>query len=593
MSIIDQSAIKPVDVDNGVRNKWRWDWLKKSVLVDPLKKFPKAKLNWSNRPVTMMAKDHIRKTGKPGKAVCVVCDGDLITYSEGGLGTIKDHLETLKHFRCVTALAKNQLLPGTTTGIRETMYGAPPTYYNDKGALSTTASSPFKPSVHMLDRIANMEAMLVAFITEHSLSLSLSESLIELAKELSKDEAALKRLHMHRTTASYKLTYGLGLTWQNELTNILRETPFLLNMDESTSSNNKHVYTILVSFYNPKVENIVVEHLGSINVPPCTSEYLYRETLKIFSTREIPLEKLIAMLADSASTMRGSVSGLETKLQTTVAPHLIDINGESCQHMHNIVKKLTSCFNYFLKNLFRDVSTEFKFSPDCLDLLQQCTFHLGMKFRKPVNYISCRWLSVYDTSTEFNHAHDVYKLIACYFEKADVEIKLKKKEKEITKASRKQNKGAPQLEKLVKEKESSLRKESAHQRKEDKLIKGNNVTDASKEALCELQQRFIEKFKSSTEKGKEKKQIIISKLLHNQTRYVLFTSFYHSVPPIFKSYVMMFQGDSPLIHKVYYQQVNLVKEFYSYFVKPSVVAKCKKGKRLLKLDLSEKNLFPK
>ena len=238
----------------------------------------------------------------------------MITYFEGGLGTIKAHLETLKHFRCVTALAKNLLLPGTTIDVRKTMYSAPPTYYNDKDALSATASSSFKPSVHMLDRVANMEAMLVAFIAEHSLSFSLSENKIQLAKEFSKDEAALKMLHMHRVTASYKLTYGLGLTWQNELTNILCETPFLLNMDESTSSNTKHTYTILVSFYNPKVENIVVEYPESISVLSCTSEYLYRETLKMFSTREIPFEKLIAMLADSASTMRGSVSGLETEL---------------------------------------------------------------------------------------------------------------------------------------------------------------------------------------------------------------------------------------------------------------------------------------
>ena len=60
----------------------------------------------------------------------------------------------------------------------------------------------------------------------------------------------------------------------------------------------------------------------------------------------------------------------------------------------------------------------------------------------------------------------------------------------------------------------------------------------------------------------------------------------------FLNHVMKFQGDSPLIHKVYYQQVNLVKKFYSYFVKPSVVAKCKKGKHLLKLDLNDENILP-
>ena len=72
-----------------------------------------------------------------------------------------------------------------------------------------------------------------------------------------------------------------------------------------------------------------------------------------------------------------------------------------------------------------------------------------------MSYISCCRLSVYNTSVEFNHAYGVYKLISCYFKKADVKIKFKK---EITKAS-KRRKGALQLEKLVKEKESLLRKE--------------------------------------------------------------------------------------------------------------------------------------
>ena len=204
MSIIGQSAIKLVDVNDGFRNKWRWDWLKMSVIVDPLKKFSKAKLNWSNGPVTKMAKDHIRKIDKSEKAICGACDGSLIAYSEGGLGTIKAHLETLKPFTNVTALAKNELQPGTAINIRETMYCAPPTYYNDKVVLSTTAGSPFKPSVHVLDKVANIEAMLVTFIAEHSLSFFLSESLIKLAKELSKDEVAPKRLHMQRMAASYK-----------------------------------------------------------------------------------------------------------------------------------------------------------------------------------------------------------------------------------------------------------------------------------------------------------------------------------------------------------------------------------------------------
>lgn len=56
---------------------------------------------------------------------------------------------------------------------------------------------------------------------------------------------------------------------------------------------------------------------------------------------------------------------------------------------------------------------------------------------------------------------------------------------------------------------------------------------------------------------------------------------------------MSFQSDKPMIHKIYYQQLNLVNKFYSHFVKPGVLAKCKKGKQFLNLDLSEKNILPK
>ena len=61
--------------------------------------------------------------------------------------------------------------------------------------------------------------------------------------------------------------------------------------------------------------------------------------------------------------------------------------------------------------------------------------------------------------------------------------------------------------------------------------------------------------------------------------------------PTFKSHVLLFQRDKPLIHKVYHKQVSLVKEFFSYFIDPDALSKCKTGALLLKLDI-EKNLLP-
>ena len=49
----------------------------------------------------------------------------------------------------------------------------------------------------------------------------------------------------------------------------------------------------------------------------------------------------------------------------------------------NVVKKVTSFFEYLLENLFRDVSNEFQYSADSVDLLTEICFHEGLRFYKP------------------------------------------------------------------------------------------------------------------------------------------------------------------------------------------------------------------
>ena len=57
--------------------------------------------------------------------------------------------------------------------------------------------------------------------------------------------------------------------------------------------------------------------------------------------------------------------------------------------------------------------------------------------------------------------------------------------------------------------------------------------------------------------------------------------------------MLVFQSGKPLIHKVYHIQMDCVKKFFFYFVKPDVLAKCNTGSHFLKHDLKEGNLLPK
>ena len=77
---------------------------------------------------------------------------------------------------------------------------------------------------------------------------------------------------------------------------------------------------------------------------------------------------------DSASVMSGCKFGLEKRIRDSVAPQLLDIDGDSCHRMDNIVKKFVQPFDYFLENLFRD----FYLSADLLKRLKELCYHMGL-----------------------------------------------------------------------------------------------------------------------------------------------------------------------------------------------------------------------
>ena len=369
-----------------------------SVKVNVKEKYPELECQGE---VEMILKDHIRKIEHSGKAMCTICtksDDDAIKYGNKGLSALKGK----NHIKKVIQSINNYKLPGAAQEINIS-YGAPPIYHN----TPVTKATPPQATVHLADRLANMEAMMTAFIAEKSLSFTLAEPIIDLAKELSKDPQVLAKLHLFRTTASYKMVYETGKTLTDNLVKTLKTTPFSLNMDEATAQNNNRICTLLVTYYSHTIGTIVTEHLTSFNAPVVTSEILY-ELVDLFRKMDLPWDKLISILMDSCSVMRGSKTGLEKRIRDNVAPHLLDIDGDICHHVHNIAKMFTKSFDDYLESLFRDIFKDFDLSNDLLKRLKDVCYHLGLSFRVPPNYISTRWLSVYDVCMEFSYLRDAY-----------------------------------------------------------------------------------------------------------------------------------------------------------------------------------------
>ena len=404
-----------------------------------------------------------------------------------------------------------------------------------------------------------------------------------IAKEFTKDPKALSRLHMHRTSASYKLTHGLSKSLHERLVNKLKETPFSMNLDEATSSNLLRVFSVLVSYYSNTTSSVNVEHLASISVPTVDSEHMFDELKKLFTRLGIDWKNLMAILSDSASVMRGVKSGLEARVRE-IAPHLIDIDGDACHHMHNIVKNFTKHFNSTLEKLFREIYRDFKLSAHSVDYLKEICFHLGLTFRKAVNYISCRWLSILDSCIAFSYMRDAYVIYYSAYLKDDIQKKIKEIDCVIKKK--------PSHD-LSNSKKNLLAQEANLAQRQSSIFKKHNVTEASKSELLNMQKNLAKKHRNATKKGKARKIKIIKTLLYSSKRVSLLTSIYQTVLPLFKSFVMLFQQEKPLIHKIYFEQVSIIKNFLSYFVKPDVLVACKTGKQLKKCNLSPNSLLPK
>ena len=175
-------------------------------------------------------------------------------------------------------------------------------------------------------------------------------------------------------------------------------------------------------------------------------------------------------------------------------------------------------------------------------------FHISKKFRKPITYSACHWFSVYDVSVEFDGRFDVYRVFFSAFEKADIQLKMKACNNELKKLDSKNNqlnkevnlsKTKEELEKQISKSEKS---EERRRKRRERILEENNISDSSRVALADVENRLIEKFKSGTEQGKERKRRIVPSFKFPKL-YVLYTSFYQSVSPTFKSYGLQFQSD--------------------------------------------------
>lgn len=534
MEVNSKDEHKVRDIDAAEKNKFKFDWLSKTVKVT------KTVSNILSEDIEVKVGDCFKKIEVSGKVLCNLCK-DNIYYGKRGFAAISDHVKSKKHLIKEKTKRENFILPA-----------------NFFSSLPSTSAVPSEPlvqppiNVPLCDRITNAQTLILGVMAENNLPFSISPVLIDLCKVLACDKKALNHLSMARTTASYKMRLGLSKTVINETVDNLQKCKFSLNIDEATSSNYKRVISILVSYFSPLINKVVVEHLASVNVFRVTAEAIFNEVIKVFEDNNIPWHNLMSVLMDSCNVMRGSKSGLEKRIQEK-APHLLDVDGDSCHHIHNAAKQFCKPFEGNVQKYLCDLHNDFKWSPDQKECLSEICQVLGIKYTSVENMVPHRWLSCYDVSLSNIRMLHAFTIFYYAFLPASDKVTYFS----ILCA----------------------------------IYKERGITAEGRTKVKEIHQYLLKK--SYTAEGKARKDRIVSKLFFHRRKTLLVLNFFIAALPLLKKYVCLFQTKEPMIHKLHDEQEQLFLNFLSCFVKHEIL-KDKTVSQLINLDLSsDENLLKK
>ena len=374
------------EIDLGIKNCFRWGWLEEKD---------------SNGHYLS---DYIRKINIPGKVACTYCNV-LLSYKSGGKKDLKNHAKNKKHLEVIKLKKTNTTLPSTLTSkpsetstsvICSLPYGAAPNVH-DGEACQSIRKDPLPLIVSLDDRKAHTEAFLVSFMAEHSLPFTLAPQLIRLAQELSKDSRCLQSMSMARTTASYKLRDGLASSLFDDIVEDLKSSFFSLNVDECMSNAHEKIFSMIVSYFSEELQRVVVHHYNSHPFVIVNAANLFNHVKSTLLRNGIPFNNLISNLSDSTNYMRGKISGFETLLRKEV-PHLLNIDGDTCHHAHNSVKKFIAPFGRYIEQLLTDIRTDMQWSTDLRQYLAEICEFLNIPYQMPADRVEHRWLSVYDAA---------------------------------------------------------------------------------------------------------------------------------------------------------------------------------------------------
>ena len=162
-----------------------------------------------------MLKSHIG----PNHAFCTVCSAD-ISIGHSGHFDITSHIASAKHKKCGECSKQISI---------SSMFAA-------KGASAEDGHT---------NKVTYAEALMVDFIAQHNLSLSVANSLPELIKSMCPDSSIAKDLKCARSKST-AMTKELSKVVKESLVDRMKKGPFTISTDGSNDMEKSKLFPIVV-----------------------------------------------------------------------------------------------------------------------------------------------------------------------------------------------------------------------------------------------------------------------------------------------------------------------------------------------------------
>ncbi|XP_050311331.1 E3 SUMO-protein ligase KIAA1586-like [Anthonomus grandis grandis] len=274
----------------------------------------------------------------PLRARCITCNTDF----QADITVIKNHGKGVKHMKLVKGLASNQ---------------------------PKIDSSFFKKN-EAQDQVSQAEIKVAAFISEHNLSMKLSDHLVPLMKNMFPDSRIAKDMQMGRTKCTGIIKNVLGKCCFEELVEELRYKRFSFLIDESTDISSVKNMCVCVRYFSSKCQKVVTRFFSLVQCfsgknadeanTGATAEVIYNKLIAVFTSSGLPLENIIGFGSDGCNTMFGSKNSVVTRLELNF-PGIV-IQKCICHSLHLCASEACKVLPRHCEDLARNIFSFFKHS---------------------------------------------------------------------------------------------------------------------------------------------------------------------------------------------------------------------------------------